>query len=177
MQKSVYETEVKLCIDGTGWERLLTRLEELGAPAGAATHQADTLLAHPCRDLKASGEALRIRLSEGRHEVTYKGPVLKGAGKAREEVAFEASVDPAPLLHALGFTAAVSVRKTRRRTGVAGVEVLLDDVEGLGRFVELEVVGPDPEAARRRIAEARTLLGLASLVEETKSYAELVATT
>jgi len=56
------------------------------------------------------------------------------------------------------------------------VEVVLDDVEHLGCFVELEVKAEeqDVDAARRRIASLAKRLGL--LLNERRSYCEMLLT-
>ena len=40
----------------------------------------------------------------------------------------------------LGFRPEVKVRKTRRKGNIGGYEICLDEVEGLGAFVELEKI-------------------------------------
>jgi adenylate cyclase, class 2 len=84
----------------------------------------------------------------------------------------------AELLEALGFTPLAEVRKERRKAIVAWqgrqVEVSLDDVAGLGTFVELELL-THPEgiaAARQCLLSLADQLGLAG--SERRSYLELL---
>ncbi len=55
-------------------ESLRRRLLEMGAIAKETEDQVDTYLRHPCRDFRATDEALRIRRIQGNALVTYKGP-------------------------------------------------------------------------------------------------------
>ena len=78
----------------------------------------------------------------------------------------------------LGFRGVAEVRKLRRKALVAWqdhtVEVSLDVVEGLGTFVELELMA-DPEqmaAAKACIADMAGRLGLSG--SQRRSYLELL---
>ncbi|HET6404619.1 MAG TPA: class IV adenylate cyclase [Candidatus Thermoplasmatota archaeon] len=130
-------------------------LRELGGPERVEEH-ADLYLAHPARDFAATDEALRLSSRGGRSDITYKGPKLDAGSKARREI-----VVPVPdaaaaraMLEALGFRAVREVRKTRRLFRAEGFEVALDEVPGLGTYVELERVLP--EGADRRWSGRRS---------------------
>ncbi len=162
------EVEVKARADP---ERIRRKLAELGAELVSVEEQEDVYFAHPCKDLFASDEALRLRAVGGKAELTYKGPRKPGSAKSRLEVTVLVSDAAAAkaLLELLGFKEAVRVRKRRELYKLGDVEVALDTVEGLGAFVELESKG----APEERLAELLKLLGAGELVRET--YAELVA--
>ena len=116
--------------------------------------------------------------------LTYKGPKVDATTKTRHEIDLplppeeETAQAWIGLLTALGFTVAGEVRKSRRKAHVAWqgrrVEVSLDEVEGLGTFVELElVVGPaEAEAAKTCIAALAERLQLEGSVR--RSYLELL---
>ncbi|MEM4928339.1 MAG: class IV adenylate cyclase, partial [Acidilobaceae archaeon] len=97
---------------------------------------------HPCRNFLVTDEALRIRQrGDGVIELTYKGPREKSLDyKGRLElttvVADENSLRE--ILEALGFRSAIVVIKKRRSYGKNGVEISLDEVDGLGCFIEIE---------------------------------------
>lgn len=175
------ETEVKLKVDAATWAQLRARPEAWGP----SEVQTDTFYAHPTRDLVAAGEALRLRRvlalsSSGAHaperyELTHKGPRMAGSGKARVETNVACATDPSALLAALGFAPRLVIRKARRSATADGVNVHLDDVERLGTYVELEVLGNDVATSRRLIAAVQAKIGLASATEEPRSYAEMVA--
>jgi len=162
------EVEVKARAD---LEKVRRKLAELGAALVSVEEQEDVYFEHPCRDLLASDEALRLRVAGGRAELTYKGPRGPGSAKSRLEVVVPVSDAAAAraLLELLGFREAVRVRKRRELYRLGDVEVSLDSVEGLGTFVELESRGAPGE----RLIELLKLLGAGELVRET--YAELVA--
>ena len=146
---------------------MVAKLAERGVAIGPPIAQSDQYFAHPCRNFAETDEALRIRTVGGTSYVTYKGPKLDATTKTRRELELPvASSDPdgsrfAALLAAVGFTPVLTVRKSRRPFVVShkGLRVhgALDEVEGLGTFVELELSvdenGVDPA---RRIGRSRT---------------------
>ncbi|HLF16943.1 MAG TPA: class IV adenylate cyclase [Candidatus Thermoplasmatota archaeon] len=148
-------------------EGLRRRLRELGARSGAACEQVDVFFSHPARDLASTDEALRLRASAGRLELTYKGPRQPGAVKSREELTVVVDSDPTALLQALGFVPLFRLRKRREAWRLGEAEVALDRLEGLGAFAEVEA------PTTRHVEAALAALGLASLPREAKSYLEL----
>jgi predicted adenylyl cyclase CyaB len=81
-------------------------------------------------------------------------------------------------LEALGFRPVAEVRKLRRKAFVAWegrtVEVSLDAIEGLGTFVELELMASpaEVEPAKARLASLAAKLNLVR--SERRSYLELL---
>jgi adenylate cyclase, class 2 len=169
----VIEFEVKAPVPP---DRLPALREALG-PAERVEEHADAYFAHPARDFAATDEALRLSRRSERIDLTYKGPKLDPGSKARREVVLPVDDEAAAraLLEALGFREAAIVRKRRAVHHAAGFEVALDEVPGLGAFVELERQLPD--GADRAVAErdAKALLARWGLARtERRSYLELL---
>lgn len=124
--------------------------------------------------------ALRVRRDGARACVTLKRGFEKVQGiRVREEL--EPAIDPAEIdtwlgiFERLGFPAGETVEKTREvyeRPG--GVHVLLDEIEGLGSFCEVEAVADDRDAALARLERAIAELGLGDLPRLTRSYRDLL---
>jgi adenylate cyclase, class 2 len=178
-----YEAEMKFPVADVA--AVESRLAELGAAVSAAQSEVDVYFAHPARDFARSDEALRIRRKGPQNSITYKGPKIDTATKTRREIDLplppsETSAQAwTDLLIALGFTPAGEVRKSRRKAYVVWqdrrVEISLDEVEGLGRFVELELLveSADLDAAKACIASLAESLGLRR--SERRSYLELLS--
>ena len=177
-----WEVERKFRVqDSAGVERVL---EQLGARIGPPVEQCDQYFAHPARDFSQTDEALRIRRVGEQNFVTYKGPKVDPTTKTRRELELplapgeSAAGDFAELLAALGFRPVLEVRKSRRTADVAWqgrhIETALDNVTGLGQFVELELqAGTDGlDAARQGLASLAAALGLSA--DERRSYLELL---
>lgn len=178
-----YEVEQKFALERP--EEVEARLAALGVKTRDAVEQHDTYFAHPARDFGKTDEALRIRRVGEKRYVTYKGPKIDDSTKTRREIelplpppAAEGSDDFPQLLGALGFVRVLDVVK-RRRTGRLTwenreFEVALDEVRGLGRFLELETAAEESQvdSARKALLTLSAHLGLSQ--PERRSYLELL---
>jgi adenylate cyclase class 2 len=177
-------TEVEQKFRAEHRPELIARLERLGAKFNKPIVQVDQYFAHPSRDFAKTDEALRIRRVGEENFVTYKGPKLDTTTKTRRELELplpsgaKRAGEFAELFKALGFSPVAEVRKNRRTANVAWrdeeVEVALDDVDGLGQFVELEISteAESPDAAREVVVSLAKELGLDGV--ERRSYLELL---
>ena len=162
--------EAELKFHAPDLEGLERALVGMGASPVSEAVESDTYYRHPCRDLAASDEALRIRTwSAGdgveRNYITYKGPRVSSAtGKSRIERECPIG-DPREIeaiLLALGFRQAGRVRKTRKTYSHQEIHICLDHVEGLGGFAELEIRVEEDELAPavERLRALASRLGL-----------------
>lgn len=161
------EREVKARVDCAMLPGIEDELRARGYQLEARRVERDTYYQHPCRDMLASDEALRLRLAGGGARLTYKGP-RRGGGGVKERLELEAEMrgDIAGILERLGFKPVVTVVKERLYYRGRGHTVTLDRVEGLGCFVEVE--GEDPLGVLGELGVPRE-----NIVEET--YAEMIA--
>ncbi len=178
-----FEVEQKFRTDGHA--EIAAQLVALGAAAGVPVAQEDSYLAHPSRDFAQTNEALRLRRVGVLNAITYKGPKRPGPTKTREEVEIACAEGPAALsdlkrlFEALGFRPVFVVKKTRtpyhlKRDG-RPIEVVLDDVEGLGTFVEVETIAADEAdlaAAQNAVTLLAERLGLRTV--EPRSYLRML---
>ena len=86
---------------------------------------------------------MRLRTVGGRHFFALKQPTINAQScvEHETEVADRQAMHEA-ILH-MGFCATVRVIKARRSATVNGVSLCLDDLEGVGTFLELERMVPD----------------------------------
>ncbi len=150
------------------------------------------------RDFKKTDEAFRIRKTEWLERsalkedsvltgdvpeqttyITYKGPKLGNVGMSREEL--ETTVGDAKVMReiliSLGFRPVQPVVKTRQYYSHKDMTACVDQVEGLGDYLELEVLvdaeGERPQALKR-IKEQLKKLGY-SMGETTRiSYLSML---
>ena len=161
-----------------------SRLASMSAKIEEPVEQVDTYYAHPCRDFWKTDEALRIRRVGGKSWITYKGPKLDKTTKTRHEIDLPLPTEDddadafRKLLEALGFSKVADVRKRRRKVDIhwngKAIEGALDEVEGVGTFVELEIVTTknDVDEAKSLLASLAEHLGLRE--NERRSYLELL---
>lgn len=182
----MYEVELKFsAVDPAG---IRARLRASGAAFTAVREQADLYFAHPSRDFAVTDEALRLRRDGDCVAITWKGPRIDAATKTRREIelpvapatggAAETLVRWGELLAALGFRPVREVRKQRTAVHLEWqgtvVEVAIDEVAGLGTFVELEQLATPAEvpAARDRLTALARELDCGPA--ERRSYLELL---
>lgn len=128
------------------------RLEQVGAEGHGEKVQHDVYYTAPHREFDETDEALRTRAEDGDVYVTYKGPKLDGSTKSRREIDLEVgNLEAADeLLKALGFEEFAEVRKQRKKYVYGDYVVVLDEVEGLGEYVEVETVVEEDELDEAR---------------------------
>lgn len=183
------EIELKYAVqDDREMRRKLTGLQAVAAPI---ERHIDSYYRHPCRDFAVSGEALRIRRINGRPFITYKGPKERlNSGstvgiKVRSELEWALSPGDSngenmtQLLVQLGFTLVAEVVKRREPfevlLGNRGVTVVIDTVDSLGTFAEVECMAKDSRDqanALHAVAEVAKRLYLSDA--EPRSYLRMV---
>ncbi|MHB9286148.1 class IV adenylate cyclase [Halobacteriales archaeon Cl-PHB] len=174
----MYEVEVKV---RTAHDGLRDRLESLDADRDGTVRQVDTYYSAPHREFAETDEALRIR-QETRQgttttELTYKGPRVEAESKTREEIETAVADGEATdgILTALGFDPAATVEKRRERWQYGPYLVVLDSVDGLGEFVEVETDATESlESARDGVYDVFRELGLDPTDQTTTSYLGLL---
>lgn len=116
------------------------RLREKGARLLERGEEEDFYFRSPYRDFSKTDEALRLRRRGGRCTLTYKGPRLDSMSKTREEIEVEVGdwCSMMEVLRRLGFSEVGRVKKRRETYQLQGFTVCLDEVEGLGEFLEVE---------------------------------------
>lgn len=137
------ETEIKLRFESGDAAR--RAIEALGAaPYTPRRLQDDALLDDDAGTLYGRRSALRVRRDGDSGFVTFKGPVIPGPMKSREEV--ETSIGDGDrmlrVFRELGFTPRFRYQKFREELRLGGLIVAIDETP-IGVFVELE--GPEAE--------------------------------
>lgn len=133
--------------------------------------QKDTYFNAPDRNFAETDEALRIREIDGETHLTYKGPKQSLKTKTRMEIEFQVEAEMSDVLDKLGYKARGFVEKKRRVFKMDDLTVVLDKVEGVGQYIEIESTNPEDEEA------IFTILGKLGVKKESwtlKSYLELL---
>ncbi|AEC51334.1 adenylyl cyclase related protein [Pyrococcus sp. NA2] len=173
----MYEVELK----GYANDEIFKRVRERFEFIRKEVHE-DIYYQHPCRDFSKTDEALRIRIKKfnGHYEVflTYKGPKIDERSKTRLEIEIEIS-EPEKyfkLLEELGFREVLRIVKTREKYYVSkGITITLDEVEGLGKFVEIETLAKEREEIPGIVNKLEKILrDLGVNTFERRSYLELL---
>jgi adenylate cyclase class 2 len=119
-------------------------LLQLGAQLQGSYEQFDTFYEQPEKKLLQAGSGLRLRREQGKNNckniLCFKGPTQKSNYKRREEIQIEVNDanQVAILLDRLGYKPVLTVEKNRTVWNFNKCLVCLDEVNGLGSFVEIE---------------------------------------
>jgi adenylate cyclase class 2 len=176
------EIEMKFPVaDFASIQQQMTRWQAKVQPA---IEEADHYFNAPDRDFARTDEAFRLRCIGGENRVTYKGPKQGGPTKTRTEI--EIGLESGPqaaenfrrLVQHLGYRASAVVKKRRtclefEREGFA-LQACCDEVETLGRFVEIEIVTEPAQRQRGQEILLQVVRELGLPASEPRSYLEMV---
>lgn len=179
--------EIEMKFPVADFAPLEAKLDAWHASERQASHEADHYWNAPDRDFRKTDEAFRLRRIGPKNLATYKGPKLPGPAKTRTEIEVplqdgdEAAALFCALAERLAYRSVAVVRKRRttrsfRRDGF-DLHVCMDEVEQVGRYVEVEIVAPDDRKAEAEavLTQVTKELGLAH--PERRSYLELLVGT
>lgn len=162
---------------------MLVKVEEMGAGNLRKVEQYDLYLNHPCKDFGRTDEAFRIRAERTEEaedwyiKMTYKGPMLSDVTKARVEKEIELKEGTTlecvqEMFSSVGLEVAGEVKKNRWILEIGDIEISIDMVEGLGTYLEVEILTENLTEAESRILD---LLDSLELMERDRtSYLELL---
>jgi adenylate cyclase class 2 len=151
------------------------KIIDMGGELIGVENHLDLYFNSPFCDFARTDEALRIRIKEEGARLTYKGPKLDSETKSRRELKVRVD-DPEALeliLESVGFSRSAVVKKRRTKYALGEATLCIDDVVGLGTFIEVELSGDEDWQDQKRTAlEILARLGLAESLR--KSYLELL---
>jgi len=139
----VREVEVKYQIHEI--DRLLTALTVRGIELGAPVYQDDQAYAPvgwSYGDSKLGVPFVRLRTVEGRHTFTLKRPTENALSCVEHECQVSDRGQMHQAILTMGFYPTVRIEKVRRAATVAGLSLCVDEVAGIGTFLELERMVP-----------------------------------
>ncbi len=179
------EVELKfLLTDETALRHELAQFDIAWQPA---EEQVDCYFNHPARDFVVTDEAVRLRQIGGQNVITYKGPKVDAATKTRREIELpiapgnEGLAQFGQLLEVLSFRRVAEVRKVRTKGMFQwqdwSVEVALDEVTGVGKYVELEIQADEAALAAARQAILALAGRLQLTQQERRGYLEMLLQT
>ena len=169
------EAEIKIPVNDL--ETVIKRLKQEGFQETEVCREEDTYFNSPYYDMKEKDKALRIRRSRNMQtgeewaQLNCKGAKLDQISMARKELETEIR-EPGiieGILKELGFEPlSIQVIKTRRTLSNGEITAAADRVEGLGEFLELEIIA-ERESQREECLEkiSRVLRAIGYKMEQT----------
>ena len=154
------EVEIKLKIRDR--QALAVKLTELGFRPGRLLRETDVYFRAAHHDFIKRDEALRVRETEDLEtgEKTAQGPKLDDVSMTRKEM--ETSVGDGEtaraILEQIGFTSVIPVEKVRHYFHRGRLTACVDQVTGLGEFLELEILTESEEGRSAALTEIEEVL-------------------
>ena len=144
------EIEVKARIGDA--DAVAQKLIGLGCKFAEPVEQLDTIFVddnYGVFDESQLGKnVLRIRESGGKFLFTIKQPQSNEMDAIEHETIIADPVEFRKALELMGYHEAVQVKKVRQKTSYNNWEVNLDEIEGLGSFIEVESITDESDAEK-----------------------------
>jgi adenylate cyclase class 2 len=160
--------------------QLLHALAEQHIELRPAVRQEDLVFAMPGWQERPHDRFwLRIRVQDdGRQTFTLKKSVTHKHDSIEYEIGVTSSKDLEAMLRLMGYEYYAKIAKTRRIGKVGDVELCIDEVDGLGSFIEVEKLfedhNADLAAAETELWKVLESLGITHADHETHGYDQLV---
>jgi adenylate cyclase class 2 len=176
------EVEVKLPVSDR--EKVIRNLGALDFKETETVRETDTYYTSGFHDMIRRDEALRIRTIHNLHTgnvyavLTYKGAKQDKVSMTRTE--YETEIADAEtgkkILEGIGFDPVQQVTKVRTTYVRADMNVCVDRVDGLGNFLEIEIMAEENgrEAALARIEDMLDKLGFSMQETTRNSYLSML---
>lgn len=176
--------EVELKFPVSSLKEIRQKIHLLGAVFDGVSIQTDEYFNDPKRNYAELDLAVRIRQSDEKFWLTFKGPNLDPEAKIRKEIEMPlkdsvAAEQMQGVLLGMGLVPVAKVIKRREkfigRADLSAVHFCLDEVTEVGGFIELESVVPtqkDVEPAKLRLFTLANQLGLFGSTR--RSYLEML---
>ncbi|MBD9156953.1 MAG: class IV adenylate cyclase [Lachnospiraceae bacterium] len=163
-KKLAIEVEIKLKIRDR--QALAAKLTELGFRPGRLLRETDVYFCAKHHDFAERDEALRVRETEDLEtgektaQLNFKGPKLDDASMTRREM--ETNIGDGgtvrAILEQIGFTPVIPVEKVRNYFHRGRLTACVDQVTGLGEFLELEILTESEEGRSAALTEIEEVL-------------------
>lgn len=119
--------------------------------------------------------ALRIREQNGKYLFTYKLPKENGLAKIEHESEISNPEAMASMCESLGFVEIIKINKTRRKAKYKDYEICLDEIEGLGSYIEMEkMTDENPDIVQDELFNFLKTLGVSEEDRVFKGYDLLI---
>lgn len=175
----MFEYEVKVCVNDIDLNILRSKLNSLEFKFQGRWFEEDHYIDfRGCRNY-VEDSAFRIRIynfnGNVKYKLTFKGPRMKVDVKAREEIEMDLKDETLlTIFRKLGFKDLI-VKKIREKYSKDNVNVYIDDVDELGKFIEIEMINTKYiNSYMEKLKELLNSLNLSSKPLIYKTYLEMI---
>ncbi len=153
-------------------EEVMRQLEDLGCLFSEPIIQKDTIFILNGTSLPTAvgGNVLRIREQNGKYIFTLKQTLKTQLAKLEYELDILDPQTASDFCNALGYKKIVSVKKARLKTQYKNNEICIDDIEGLGLFIEMEELTEEEVDSKEIQVKLFNFLKTLGVKEEDREY-------
>ncbi len=159
-------------------DALVAKLTDLGCMLSAPIRQDDTLYAaidKPITEFTIGDLVMRIRRQGSTAILTGKIPVTNHLDKLESETEVSDAAAMEQLLEWMDFKKIMTLSKLRQKTRHGEYEICVDEVAGLGSFIEVEkMTDEDGDVAQAELWDFLKTLGIEESARVTKGYDQLL---
>jgi adenylate cyclase class 2 len=169
----VREIEIKARVRDI--KALEAKLAELGVKLGQPKKHHDVVYCRPGQqDYEKGSIWLRIRTENGKKVIwTLKADTGTKLDSIEHEVEVSNGVELEKMLRLMGNDVYSDLTKTRRKAAVGDIEICVDEVDGLGTYIEVEKLttpNADGDAIKVELWALLTKLGISANDQEEFGY-------
>lgn len=134
---------------------LIQKLAALGVKLGQPKVHHDVVFCKPGqKDYQTGSIWLRIRTENGKKVIwTLKGDTGRKLDSIEHEVEVSNGQELEKMLRLMGNEVYSDLTKTRRKAAFGDIEICLDNVDGLGTFIEVEKLLEDHSADHQKVTD------------------------
>lgn len=165
------EVEVKVKIPDS--QAIIQKLEALGCKFSEPITQTDIIFVPEAITALPTGSGvpvLRIREQNGKYILTMKASLTNGLDKRESETEIQDPKSMEEIILSVGFKKMVSFSKVRRKTKYQNWEICVDEVPGLGSYMESEELTEDGDSTAIQDKMFEFLQTLGAKAEDRQSY-------
>lgn len=176
----MFEVEFKAKIEN--YEKFIeikNKILSLGSKLISKILEEDIYFQHPLRDFSKTDEALRLRKSNKKYFLTYKGAKISNISKTRLEIQTEIEnfENTKEIFFKLGFKPVAIISKKREVYILGSTSIYMDEVKDLGYFIEVEEKIENElsiKAIEEKLIKILEKINIPKNSITTKSYLELL---
>lgn len=168
------EIEIRAKVDNL--QKMKKKLEDIGASFEEEKKQIDYIFKRKGEEKKDQGPGdfiLRIRDSN-KNILTFKALTDTAGVWEEHQTVIDDTKEMRIILERIGFVCCLTMIKKRIKGNLGDFEVCLDDVEGLGPHIEVELESDNKEKAKKMIMDLLGKLGIDEKNVEHKGYVALL---
>ena len=170
------EIEVKAKVEDL--EETKKKLLELGAEFTGSEQQDDSYFKPKGKEMEEQGPGsfiVRIRKEKEGSFLTIKEMTDRSGVWKEYETTVGNAEETRKMVEVMGYSHIFDINKAREFGQLNGINLCIDDVKQLGKYLELEIHGEDADDAKKKMLELFSKLGIKEEQIEHRGYARIIS--